>query len=114
MANAATYPTAGELRHPIKFIEVTGTRNKLNERVDVDNDLVTVFAKREDVSGSEALEDGTVIALQVRRYFIRFRQDLYAKGTKLIIEDTSNKWNVHYMGILGDNQFIEIKCGRRE
>ncbi len=114
MASANSFPLAGELRTPVKFLEVTGGRNKINARIDVPVELVTVFAKREDVSGSESLEDGTVIALQVRRYFIRFRQDLYDKGTKLIIQDGTTKWNIHYMGVLGNDQFIEIKCGKSE
>ncbi|WP_405329478.1 head-tail adaptor protein [Leeuwenhoekiella sp. LLG6367-2.1] len=115
MASNTNFPATGELRTPISFFEVAGGRNSIKEQVDVFTPLVTLYAKRDDVSGSEALQDGTVIALQVRRYYIRFRQDLYVKGTKkMIIEDNGIKWNIHYMGVLGDNQFIELKCGKRE
>ena len=116
MASANSFPLAGALDTPVKFLQAQDGRNAINERVKSFVELTTrpVFAKREDVSGSESLEDGTVIALQVRRYFIRYRQDLYNLSTDVIIEDDGVKWNVNYAGKHGRNEFIEYKCSKRE
>jgi head-tail adaptor len=107
-------PSIGDLNRRVILQRVAGGRNTIGERSDTFNEIAPVWAKREDTSGGEGLDDGTVIALQVRRYFIRYRKAVYQDSANLIVVDDGVKWDVNYVGVHGRDVFIELKCSRRE
>ena len=76
--------------------------------------LNTYWAKVEDVSGNEDV-DGKIIALNVRRYTIRYNAVIAAKQiTDLIINDAGDEYNIHSTANIGRKEYIVLKCSKTE
>lgn len=67
---------AGQLRHRVTFQEKNVTLNSYNEEVITWDDVDTVWAQVEDLSGREFLESKRVAAEVTTRIRIRHRSDI--------------------------------------
>ena len=110
--NQAVY--TGELDVRVSIIERTRTTSVTGEKSVVETLFNTVWAKVEDVSGTEEA-DGKVIALNVRKYILNYDPALVLKNiTDLYISDNSNLYNIHSVSFIGRKEYIQLKCSKRE
>lgn len=110
--NTKTY--IGQLDTRIELIETTLITGTSGEQVSTDTTFNTVWSKMEDVSGTED-EDGKILALNVRKYTVRYDPALVAKKiTDMFIDDAGDKYNVHSTEYLGRKEYIILKCSKRE
>ena len=104
----------GQLDARVSIIERTRTTSTTGEKTVVETLFNTVWARIDDVSGQEE-EDGKVIALNVRKYILRYDPDLEMKNiTDLYIQDMNDLYNIHSVSYIGRKEFIQLKCSKRE
>jgi SPP1 family predicted phage head-tail adaptor len=104
----------GQLDRRIQLIQTTLVIGSSGEATPLETTFNTVWAKVEDVSGTED-EQGKIIALNVRKYVIRYDPDLVAlKLTDMFIVDDDGKYNIHAVEFIGRKQYIMLKCSKRE
>ncbi len=104
----------GQLNQRIAIIERQRTTSNTGEKTYNEVQFNAVWAKMEDVSGSE-VEDGKILALNVRRYTIRYDPALVLKNiTDLYIEHGGNMYNIYSVGFIGHQEYIQLKCSKRE
>ena len=104
----------GQLDARVSIIERTRTTSTTGEKTVVETLFNTVWARIDDVSGQEE-EDGKVIALNVRKYILRYDPDLEIKNiTDLYIQDMNDLYNIHSVAYIGRKEYIQLKCSKRE
>jgi hypothetical protein len=105
----------GQLDTRIKIIERVRSTSASGAKTFVATEFGSGFwAKVKDVSGTES-EDQKIIALNVRKYIIRYNPDLILKKiTDLYIEDGDSEYNIYAFSLLGRKKFIELKCSKSE
>ena len=96
------------------------TVNQLQKTTDTTGEKITTevlyknkYAYLNDVSGSEG-EDGKVIALNVRKYTIRYDEYMFKNGPKMFIVDVDGAYNINSVELLGRKRFLILKCSKRE
>ena len=67
----------------------------------------------EEVSGKED-DEGKVIHLIDRKYFTRYRPDLIANATNLVLEDKGQKFEVIHVMEIGRKDRLEFRVKRYE
>lgn len=104
----------GQLDVRISIMENIRVTSSTGEKTVTPQEVNKAWAKVEDVAGSEET-DGKIIALNVRRYTIRYDPTVAAKKiTDLYIVDGSNSFNIHSTSIIGRKDFLQLKCSKRE
>ena len=104
----------GELNERVVLNEIVTTKSPTtNEKLKTEVAFKTVWGKIDDVSGNESI-DGRVIALNVRKYTIRYSEEIYLKSATLLIEAIDGTYNVNSVELLGRKQFLILKCSKRE
>lgn len=112
MSNKNTY--SGQLDTRIKIIENTSVTSATGEKDKAQVILNSYWAKVEDISGNEDIE-GKIIALNVRRYTIRYSAAIAAKQiTDLIIDDDGEQFNIHSTAKVGRKEYLILKCSKTE
>lgn len=106
----------GQLDTRVSVFERVYTTSSTGEQTFVETLVNNGWAKIEDVSGSEEA-DGKIIALNVRRYVLRYDPVIIAKNiTELFVQEavTGDTYNIHSVGYIGRKEYIEFKCSKRE
>jgi len=104
----------GQLDQRISITESVRTTSTTGEKTVVDTEVATAWAKIEDVSGTEDVE-GKVLALNVRKYIIRYNPTVAAKQINaLTINDAGNLYNIYSTAIIGRKEFMVLKCSKKE
>lgn len=107
-------PYIGQLDARISIIEETDVTSSTGEKTHTESTLATVWAKIDDVSGTEDVE-GKVLALNVRKYTIRYNPDVVAKQINtLVVDDAGEKYNIHSTAFIGRKEFMQLKCSKKE
>ena len=73
----------------------------------------TFWAKIVDVSSDEDVE-GQVISLSVRKYIMRYQQQLITEGVLMTIKDVDGNYQVHGVTQIGRKEYIELKTSKTE
>ena len=72
------------------------------------------WAKEDFISGTEE-EDGKIIALNVKRYVIRYNPTLQSKQiTDMVLLHDNVQYNIYSVSQIGKKQFTVLKCSKRE
>ena len=72
------------------------------------------WAKEDFISGTEE-EDGKIIALNVKRYVIRYNPELQKqKITDMVVLHDGVMYNIYSVSQLNKKEFTVLKCSRRE
>jgi SPP1 family predicted phage head-tail adaptor len=104
----------GQLNHRIKIIERVRVTSSTGEKTFNEVEFNEVWAKVEDVSGTEQ-EDGKILALNVRRYTIRYNPALELKQiTDLYVNHNNQIYNIYSVGYVGHKEYIQLKCSKRD
>lgn len=104
----------GQLDVRISLKENTRVTSATGEKTDTPTLFKTVWAKVEDVSGTEDTE-GKIIALNVRKYTVRYDPDLVLKKiTDMFIDHDNEIYNIHSTAFTGRKEYITLKCSKRE
>jgi len=112
MANIKVY--TGQLNQRIRIIERQRTNSSTGEKTYQEILFNEVWAKVEDVSGNEE-EDGKILALNVRRYTIKYNPALVLKQIQdLYINHLGETYNIYSVGYVGHKEYIQLKCSKRE
>lgn len=108
-----TKPFIGQLDRKVTI------KQKVNQRDDVGGyqtsftPLASSFAKMEEVSGKED-EEGKLIHLIDRKYFVRYRSEYKENRTNLILEDDGQMYEVIHVLEHGRKAFLEFRVKRYE
>lgn len=104
----------GQLNTRISIKERIYTIDDDGQKTHVDELFLQTWARSEDVSGNED-DEGKIIALNVRKYVVRFFPALADKKiTDLFIDHKGKQYNVHAVNEKGYKDFLELKCSLRE
>lgn len=103
----------GEMDRRIELIKYVGDKNEHGEKQHQEESLGNVWAKLEDVSGTEEIE-GQVISLAYRRYVIRWRQDVVQDGVLFYVKDEDGEFNIHHVEHQGRKEYTILKTFKRE
>lgn len=110
--NTNTY--IGQLDRRISIKEDVRATSSTGEKTKTPTLFNTVWSKVEDVSGNEDI-DGKIIALNVRKYIVRYDPALVLKEiTDMFIDDAGEVYNIHSVSYQGRKEFITLKCSKRE
>jgi len=89
---------------------VSSTGEETKTEVEFKNPL---WAQLDDVTGNES-EDGKVISLNVRKYTIRYNDEIATEGEKMVITDFDGTYNIHSIALIGRKDYLTLKCSKRE
>lgn len=104
----------GQLDVRISIIEEDHTTSGTGEKTITESNLANAWAKVDDISGSEAL-DGKVIALNVRKYTIRYNPVIAAKQINtLLVDHDGEKYNIHSTALIGRKEFMVLRCSKKD
>jgi len=103
----------GQMDRRVELIKYDKTITDTGERTKIEVSLGFVWSKLQDVSGTEEIE-GKVISLSVRRYIIRWRNDVVQSGVTFYIKDEDGEYNVHSVEHQGRKEYLVLKSSKRE
>lgn len=103
----------GQLNYRITLNSVQLVASETGEEKRTEVPFKTVWAKVDDVTGSET-DDGKIIALNVRKYVVRYQKDILLNAVKLVIVDVDGTYNVNSVNQLGFKEYLVLKCSKRE
>ena len=103
----------GQLNHRIQINTVALVASETGEEKRTEVPFINLWAKIDDVSGSET-EDGKIIALNVRKYIVKYRKDIYLNAVKLVVVDEDGTYNVNSVNQVGFKDYLILKCSKRE
>jgi head-tail adaptor len=104
----------GQLNRPVILNKITYVASLTGEKVKTEVQFVNpLWAQLDDVSGNEDV-DGKVIALKVRKYTIRYNDEVLNEGEKMTITDRDGVYNIHSVEQIGYKNYLTLKCSKRE
>lgn len=104
----------GQLNHPVILNKITTVVNEVGEKTKTDVQFINpLWSFLDDVSGNESV-DGKVIALNVRKYTIRYNEEVLKEGEKMAIIDVDGSYNIHSIEQIGRKNYLVLKCSKRE
>ena len=104
----------GELNRPLILQKLTKVTTTTGEKVTTVVDyMYPLWAALNDVAGSES-EDGKIIYLSVRKYVIRYVEEILIDGEKMLIKDIDGTYNINSIEQSGNKQYLILKCSKRE
>ncbi|MFD0762985.1 head-tail adaptor protein [Lutibacter aestuarii] len=95
----------------LKTISIT--ESDTGEDVPLEVNFKQVWASLDDLSGSEDA-DGKIIALNVRKYVIRYIKEVVISGVEMLVVDEDGTYNITSVQQLGRKNFLLLKCRKRE
>jgi len=99
---------AGQLRHRVTFQEKDVTQNSFNEEIITWDDVDTVWAQVEDLSGREFLESKRLAAEVGTRITIRYRSDIVPEMRA--VWGSINYDIVAVIDPTGEKRLLEVMC----
>lgn len=104
----------GQLDQRISIVERVRSTSTTGSKNFTTSEVSAAWAKVEDVAGNEEL-DGKVIALNVRRYIIRYNPAVEEKQINdLYIVHSGATYNIHSVDYVGRKEYVVLKCSKRE
>lgn len=104
----------GQLDTRISIKENVRVTSTTGEKTTTPTLFNTVWSKVEDVTGNEDV-DGKIIALNVRKYIVRYDPALVVKQiTDMFIDHDGDVYNIHSVSYQGRKEYITLKCSKRE
>ena len=83
------------------------------EDIPIETAFKYVWANLDDLSGSES-EDGKIIALNVRKYTIRYIKEVVLNGVEMLIVAEDGTYNITSVQQIGRKNYLLLKCRKRE
>ena len=107
-------PKIGQLNHPVILKKITMVTTSTGEETKTEVEFKNpLWSQLDDVSGNES-EDGKVISLNVRKYIIRYNEEIATEGEKMIVTDYDGDYNIHSIALIGRKNYLMLKCSKRE
>ena len=104
----------GQLNHPVILNKITTVVSATGQKTKTEVQFVNpLWALLDDVSGNESV-DGKVIALNVRKYTIRYNEEIVKEGEKMVVVDMDGSYNIHSIEQIGRKNYLVLKCSKRE
>lgn len=105
--------TPGQLKHYIQILHFVDVSDGAGGTKPTEAPLKNVWAKLDDITGNET-EDGKIIALNVRKYTIRYDDDIVADGEKMAVNAPDGVYDIHSIAQIGFKNYLVFKCSKRE
>lgn len=105
-------PFIGQMNRKIALVEKAISRTSTGSEKSTEETICEPYAWMQDNSGSEDVE-GKVIHLINRSYTIRVNADVKAKGTKLVVVDGAQRFEIVHIKEIGRTH-LEILCKHYE
>ncbi|MFD1292636.1 head-tail adaptor protein [Lutibacter holmesii] len=107
-------PQIGTLNQPVILNKITTVVSETGQKSKSEVQFINpLWAYLDDVSGNESV-DGKVIALNVRKYTVRYNEEILTEGDKMVIVDADGSYNIHSIEQLGRKTYLVLKCSKRE
>lgn len=103
----------GSLNRSVMLKQISITESDTGEDVPLEVNFKQVWASLDDLSGSEDA-DGKIIALNVRKYVIRYIKEVVISGVEMLVVDEDGTYNITSVQQLGRKKFLLLKCRKRE
>ena len=103
----------GTLDRRVELVRYDTIKSTTGSPEKTEQSLGAFWAKVDDVSGTEAVE-GQVISLAVRKYVMRWQQQLVDDGVLIYIKDADGQYNINSVSNLGRKEYLELKTSKRE
>ncbi|WP_449284323.1 phage head completion protein [Lutibacter aestuarii] len=103
----------GSLNRSVMLKTISITESDTGEDVPLEVNFKQVWASLDDLSGSEDA-DGKIIALNVRKYVIRYIKEVVISGVEMLVVDEDGTYNITSVQQLGRKNFLLLKCRKRE
>lgn len=103
----------GQMDRYIHLKKLQKDESGTGEDIITEVDYQYTYAHLKDVSGSEE-EEGKILSLNVRKYTIRYNDEVYLNGVKMILVDDDGVYNIHSVAQIGRKAYLQLKCSKRE
>ena len=103
----------GQLNRRVVITQLQTTTETTGEKIKTEVAYAAVWAQLDDVSGNESV-DGKVIALNVRKYTIRYEETILKEGDKMFVVDNDGTYNINGISQIGNKSYLTLKCSKRE
>jgi len=103
----------GQLDRLVNINQIQTTITTTGEKIKSEVLYAQTWTKLDDVSGNEN-EDGKIIALNVRKYTVRYDNELVQNGTQMSIDDADGTYNIHSVEQIERKNYLILKCSKRE
>ena len=103
----------GQLDRLVNVNQIQTTITTTGEKIKSEVVYAQTWAKLDDVSGNEN-EDGKIVALNVRKYTLRFDDEIVQNGTQMSITDDDGVYNIHSVEQIERKNYLVLKCSKRE
>lgn len=105
----------GQLNRKVAIQQYEVETDSTGEKIETLVDYKNVWAELKDVSGSE-YEEGKIVALNVRKYTIRYNQTILQKGVEMFVydKDEVSLYNINSVEVIGFKNYLTLKCSKRE
>lgn len=104
----------GQLNRPVILNKITTVVSSTGEETKTEVQFKNpLWAALDDVGGNES-EDGKVISLNVRKYIVRYSEEILKEGEKMTIVDMDGVYNIHSIAQEGRKEYLTLKCSKRE
>ena len=104
----------GQLNRAVILKKITTVTSTTGSEKETEVDFINpLWAALDDVSGNES-EDGKVMYLNVRKYIIRYNEEVLTEGEKMLITDIDGTYNINSIGQIGFKSYLTLKCSKRE
>ena len=104
----------GQLNRAVILKKITTVTSTTGFETETEVDFINpLWAQLDDVTGNET-EEGKIIALNVRKYTIRYNAEVVISGTKMVITDVDGTYNINSIEQVGFKNYLTLKCSKRE
>ena len=103
----------GQLNSRIAIKKLQTVTEPTGEKINTEVVFKTLWAKLEDVTGTES-EQGKIVALNVRKYTIRYNKQILLEGEKMLVEDIDGIYNINSVSQIGFKEYLTLRCSKRE
>jgi len=103
----------GQLDRRVTIKQLQTITEPTGEKINTEVVFKILWAKLEDVSGNES-EQGKIVALNVRKYTIRYNKQILLEGEKLLVEDIDGVYNINSVVQEGFKEYLTLRCSKRE
>lgn len=104
----------GQLNRPVVLKKITTVTSTTGAEKETEVEFINpLWAGLDDVSGNES-EDGKIMYLNVRKYTVRYNEEILLEGEKMVITDFDGTYNINSINQVGRKDYLILKCSKRE
>lgn len=103
----------GQLDHRAAIYEYQNTKTSTGEDAQVEVPYKNAWCKIDD-AGAKEVEDGKISLYAVRKYTIRYDENIMQRGEEMFIKETDGDYRVTSIQLIGRKNYMVLKTLKRE